>query len=279
MHSKGFCFLPAEKLTCLPWKLRFGRWIVLLKMGETKQSPFCFLKDDEGRQEEMPTLGIFSQIALWHRCGGLGSSDVTWNDQVQRIERIWTLSLSLLLLLWFVGICQSLLETNMETWSKCCLELEVELYLTQQPLETCEICLQKSSNSERVLSTANTQLQGKLSLHAMDKPLFTNRRDDLYTTHWAPLNSFWTFSRWCLLLLITCWYGREYFFKLFAFCTLLAVSKCSKSIHLGGQTVSFSGILVTPPNWLLKEKAHLEFSGNPYKIQVSWSQRCQSFVV
>ena len=71
----------------------------------------------------------------------------------------------------------------METWSKCCLELEVELYLTQQPLETCEICLQKSSNSERVLSTANTQLQGKLSLHAMDKPLFTNRRDDLYTTH------------------------------------------------------------------------------------------------
>ena len=214
IHSDIGCILkvfysdPLKKLTCpmkidvLEDEMSFWTWGRL-------NSP-CFFPERWWRETGRDArVGLFfSHISLWHRCEALALVmllEMTRCKEEKGFGHGWCFCrwldfVVVVVVVGFVGICQSLLETNMETWSNCCLELEVELYLTEQPLETCEICLRKSSNSERVLSTTNTQLQSNLSSHAIDKPLFTNRRDDLYTTHRAPLNLFWTFWRWGLFL-------------------------------------------------------------------------------
>ena len=62
--------------------MSFWRW------GRLNSPRFVSWKMMKGGRKRYPRWAFFSQISLWHRCGGLGFGDVTWNDQVQRIERI-----------------------------------------------------------------------------------------------------------------------------------------------------------------------------------------------
>ena len=114
-------FLHSRKLTVRTWNEPLEVWRFLLETiifrCELLVFQGVFLKDDdEGRQEYMPHLGntVWLHVRPW-----LWWCYLKWPG-AKNIPRILDIvvgvfvggwSLLLLLLLWFVGICQSLLET------------------------------------------------------------------------------------------------------------------------------------------------------------------------